>query len=61
MLRISVMGFDSNDPRMKDFFRGLVHEAIRGLMYRSIWGLPMGVSVVLLILLIGAVVWFGIY
>ena len=55
------MGFDSNDPRMKDFFRGLVHEAIRGLMYRSIWGLPMGVSLVLLVLLIGAVVWFGIY
>ena len=51
----------NDDPRMRDFFRSLVHQAIHGLMYRTMWGLPMGVSVVLLIVLIAAVAWFGLY
>ena len=55
------MSFDPNDPRMRDFFRGLLHDAIRGLMHRSIWGLPLGLSIGLLVLLVGAVVWFGLY
>lgn len=52
---------DTNDPRLRDFFRSLVHDAIRGLLYRSIWGLPAGVSFLLLLALIGAVVYFGLY
>lgn len=51
----------SDDPRMREFFRSLLHTAIHGLLYRSLWGLPMAVSLFLLAALIGIVYWFQLY
>jgi len=45
----------------RNFVRQLVHHAIRSSMSSVIWRLPMPVVLVLLALLIGAVVYFGLY
>lgn len=49
------------DPRLKGFLREIIHSAIRGLIYRSLWGLPVGAALLLLAALIGVVIYFGLY
>jgi hypothetical protein len=48
-------------PEQSNFFRQLLHTAIQGLLYRSLWGIPWGLGVVLLVVLIGVVVYFRLY
>ena len=48
-------------PEQKNFFRQLLHSAIQGLLFRTLWGIPWGVGVILLVALIAAVVYFKLY
>jgi hypothetical protein len=48
-------------PEQSNFFRQLLHTAIQGLLYRTLWGVPWGVAVILLLVLIGVVVYLGLY
>lgn len=51
----------SMSPEQKKFFRMMMHSAARSLMNRAMWTLPWQVAVALFAIVIGIIVYFGIY
>jgi len=49
------------EPRLKEFFQGLLHHAIRSGIFAAFWKMPLAMVLTVLAILIGIAVWFGLY
>lgn len=49
------------DPRLKNFFQGLLHQAIHSAIFAAFWKMRLGVILLLLGLLIAIAVYFKLY
>ena len=49
------------EPRLRGFLQSLIHQAIHAAIHSIFWRMPLLGSLVLLAILIGVVVYFGLY
>ncbi len=49
------------EPRLKDFFQGLLQHAIRSGIFAAFWKMPLAMILTVLAIMIAVAVIFGLY